>query len=37
MLKYLVIDKQGNMKEVSYGEALIITKKYELEEQEDVA
>ena len=37
MLKFLVIDEHGNIKEVSYEEALIITKKYELEEQEDVA
>ena len=37
MLNFLVIDEHGNIKEVSYEEALIITKKYELEEQEDVA
>ena len=34
---YLIIDRQGNILEVSYEEAVILARKYELEEQEDVA
>ena len=34
---YLIIDRQGNIMEVSYEEAVILARKYELEEQEDIA
>lgn len=34
---YLIIDRQGNILEVSYEEAVILARKYETEEQEDVA
>ena len=32
----LIIDEQGNIKEISREEAMIILKKYETEEQEDM-
>lgn len=36
-LKFMIIDEQGNVKEISREEAMLIMKKYELEEEGDVA
>ena len=36
-LKFMIIDEQGNIKEISREEAMLIMKKYELEEEGDIA